>query len=80
MDDAIRLGFAVVLMLLTLSVAIGFMAVPLMFLRKAGALRVVRWLSRKSWRGVLGLLRFLTSRRRRRVRRLPAGASMRLFK
>ena len=80
MDDVIRLGFAVVLMLLALSVAIRFMAVPMMILRKAGAVRVVRWFIRTSWRGVLGLLRFLTSRRRRRVRRLPAGASMRLFK
>ena len=80
MDDAIRLGFAVILMLLTLSMAIGFMAVPMMILRKTGALRVIRWVMRTSWHGVLGLLRLVTSRRRRRVRRPLAGAFIRLFK
>ena len=80
MDDVIRLGFAVILMLLTLSMAIGFMAAPMMILRKTGALRVIRWVMRTSWRGVLRLLRLVSSRRHRRVRRPLAGAFIRLFK
>ena len=80
MDDAIRLGFGVVLLLVTLTVAVGFMAVPLMILRKAGAPRVIRWVIRTSWRGLVGLFRLLKSRRRRWVRRPLAGAFIRLFK
>jgi hypothetical protein len=87
MDDTlVRLGFAVVLLLVTLYVAAGFMAVPLMILRKTGALRVVRWIIRKSWRALVGLLqiakRIFNARRRGWPRRaLPLGrAIVRLFK
>ena len=86
MEDIVRLGFAAVLLIVTLYVALGFMAVPLMILRKAGVLRVVRWITRKFWRGLVGLIRIpiriFNSRRRGRPRRaLPLGrAIVRLFK
>ena len=80
MDYVVHLGFLIVLMLLALSMVIGFLAVPLTFLRKTGALRVVRWFFRVCWLGVINLLRLATSRRRRRVRRPLAGAFIRLFK
>jgi len=87
MDETIvRLGFAVALLLVTLSFAISFMAVPLMILRKTGTLRVVRWAIRKSWRAFVGLLQFakriFNARRRGWPRRaLPLGrAIVRLFK
>ena len=85
-DTLVRLGFAVVLLLVTLYVAAGFMAVPLMILRKTGVLRVVRRIIRKSWRALVSLfripVRILNSRRRGRPRRaLPLGrAIVRLFK
>ena len=84
MDDVVRLGFAVVLLLVTLNVAMGFMAQPMAILRRAGVLRLVsravRWFLRNFQRGVVGLFRLVTSRRRRRVRRPLLGAFMRLFK
>ena len=86
MEDIVRLGFAVVLLIVTLYVAFGFMAVPLMILRKAGVMRVVRWIIRKCWWVLVGLLRIpvriLNSHRRARPRRaLPLGrAIVRLFK
>ncbi|NNK49851.1 MAG: hypothetical protein HKP01_13335 [Gemmatimonadetes bacterium] len=86
MEIIVRLGFAVVLLIVTLYVALGFMAVPLMILRKTGVMRVVRWLVRKFWQALVGLLRLpiriFNSRRRARPRRaLPLGrAIVRLFK
>jgi hypothetical protein len=85
-DTIVRLGFAVALLIVTLYVALGFIAVPLMILRKAGVLRVVRWIIRRSWRALVGLTRIarqiVNSRRRGRPRRgLPLGrAIVRLFK
>ncbi len=76
----VRLGFALVLMGLMLYLAIGFLAVPMGILRKTGALRVVRWFFRRSWRGLVGLFRLLKSRGSRRIRRFPARAFIRLFK
>jgi len=86
MEDIVRLGFAVVLLIVTLAMTLGFMAVPLMILRKAGVMRVARWLIRKFWQALVGLLRIpiriFNSRRRGRPRRaLPLGrAIVRLFK
>ena len=86
MDNLVRLGFAIALLLVTLFVAIGFMAVPLMILRRTGAMRVIRWVIRTSWRMVVGLvripIRILNSRRRGRARRaIPlTRAFVRLFK
>ena len=85
-DILVRLGFAVALLLVTLSFAISFMAVPLMILRKTGTLRVVRWIIRKLWRAFVGLFqiakRIFNARRRGWPRRaLPLGrAIVRLFK
>jgi hypothetical protein len=85
-DTLVRLGFAIVLLIVTLYIALGFLAVPLMILRKAGVLRVVRWIIRKSWRALVGLIRIakriFNSRRWGRPRRaLPLGrAIVRLFK
>ena len=87
MDDLVRLGFAVVLLLVALYVAIGFLAVPMAILRRTGVLRLarvakraLRWLLRRCWRGLIWLVRCLTSRRRPRIRRPLAGAFTRLFK
>ncbi len=71
---------AVGLLAVASPMVIGFLAVPLTFLRKTGALRVVRWVFRMCWRVVVGLIRLMTARRRRRVRRPLAGAFIRLFK
>lgn len=85
-DIIVRLGFAVALLIVTLYVAFGFLAVPLTILGKAGVLRVVRWITRRSWRALVGVIRVIkqtvNSRRRGRPRRaLPLGrAIVRLFK
>jgi hypothetical protein len=79
-DVVLRLAFAVVLMILTLYVAFSFLAVPMALLRKAGVLRAVRWCVRASWRGLVWLFRLLKSRGRRRIRRFPARAFIRLFR
>ena len=80
MEHLVRLGFATLLLVLTLSLAFRFLAVPMALLRKAGALRAVRWSCRKLWGGVVGLHRLLTARRRRKIRRPLGGAFIRLFK
>ena len=71
MEDLVRLGVGLVLLLVTLSVALSFLAVPMAILRKSGVLRGVRRLVGLAWRGVAGLFRLLTGFRRRRIRRLP---------
>jgi len=80
MDHLVRLGIALLLLAVMLHLASGFLPLPMTVLRKAGVLRAVRWFFRTSWRGLVGLFRLLKSRGRRRIRRFPARAFIRLFK
>jgi hypothetical protein len=69
MDTIIRLGFCIVLLLITLGMAMSFLAGPIGILKKTGALKAGRWALRSSWRGVTGVIRLLLKRRRPRIRR-----------
>ena len=80
MDDLLRLGFVTVLLVLMLGLLAGFLAVPMMILRKTGVLRIARRTIRGIWRGLVALFRLLRNRKRRKVRRPLAGAFIRLFK
>ncbi len=74
MEAIIRLGFAIVLLLVTLSIAISCLGEPIGFLKKTRALNVGRWTVRSAWRGIAGLSRLLLRRRRPRIRRLSSRA------
>lgn len=74
MDTIIRLGFAIALLLITLNLALSFLAGPIGLLKRTGALRVGRWALRSTARGVIGLSRLLPGRRRPRFRRLGSGS------
>ena len=81
MDELLlRMALAVVLMILVLYLAVGFLAVPMGILRRSGVLRAVRWVLRTSRRGIRGVWQLLRSRRRRRIRRPLGGAFIRLFR
>ncbi len=77
MEPIINLGFAIVLLLITLSIAFSYLSVPMGFLRRSGALPVLRRFGRALRRGLASLLRLLLRRRRPRVRpghtRAPTG-------
>ncbi len=70
MDTIIRLGFAIVLLLVTLGLALSFLAGPIGLLRKTGAFAAGRWTLRSTGRGIAGLSRLLLRRRRPRIRRI----------
>lgn len=69
MDAIIRLGVGIVLLLITLGMAMSFLAGPIGILKKTGALKAGRWAIRSAWRGVTGVTRLLFKRRRPRIRR-----------
>jgi hypothetical protein len=69
MDTIIRLGLGIVLLLVTLGMALSFLASPIGLLRKTGALKAGRWAGRSAWRGLMGVIRLLFKRRRPRIRR-----------
>lgn len=69
MEILICLGVAVVLLFLTVSVALAFLAGPVGILKKAGAWRAARRLLRFLWRALVGLLRVLVRGRRPRFHR-----------
>jgi hypothetical protein len=75
MEPIIRLGFAIVLLLVTLNLAVSFLAGPIGLLKKTGALKTGRWVIRSTGRGLAGLFRVLRGRRRSRVRRLGSRPS-----
>jgi hypothetical protein len=70
MESIIHLGFAIVLLLVTLGLALSFLSGPIGLLKKTGALGAGRWAVRSTGRGVAGLFRLLLRRRRPRFRRL----------
>jgi hypothetical protein len=74
MDTIIRLGFCIVLLLITLGMAMSFLAGPIGILKKTGALKAGRWAGRSAWRGTIGLFRFVLKRRRPRIRRFSSRA------
>jgi len=80
MDDLLRLGFGIVLLLVALSVAASYLSGPMSVVRKSGALKIGKRLMRGVWRAVFGLAGFLMGNRRRRVRRPPGSSSIGLFK
>ena len=69
MEPIINLGFAIVLLLIMLLMALSYLSVPMSLLRRSGALRALRFVGRALWRGLASLLRLLLRRRRPRVRR-----------
>jgi hypothetical protein len=71
-EAIIRLGFCLVLLLVTLGMVMSFLAGPIGILKKTGALKAGRWAIRSLWRGTAGLLRLLLKRRRPRIRRHPS--------
>lgn len=74
MDTIIRLGFAIVLSLITLGLVLSFLAGPIGLLKRTGALRAGRWATRSTRRGAVGLFRLLVGRRRPRIRRIGSRA------
>ena len=74
MNDLVRLGFGVALLVLTLGLAMSYLSEPMAIARKMGVFRVGRWMVKAGWQGGVGLVRVLTKTRRPRIRR-PAGPS-----
>ena len=74
MNDLMRLGFGIVLLLMALSLALSYLAGPMAIARKSGAVKAGSRMLKASWRSVVGLVRVLTKSRRPRIRR-PAGPS-----
>ena len=68
-EHIVTLGFAIVLLLSTLAMALAFLSGPLSLLQRAGAHRALRRLGGGLWRALGALLRLLVRRRRPRVRR-----------
>ena len=69
MEPIINLGFAIVLLLITLSLAFSYLSGPMSLLRRSGALWALRRVGRALRRGSGSLLRLLLRQRRPRVRR-----------
>lgn len=74
METIIRLGVAIVLLLVTLGMAMGFLAGPMAILKKTGALKAGRWAVRSAWRGLAAFVRLALRHRRPRIRRLNSRA------
>ena len=72
MNDLARLGFGVLLLFVTLSLAFSYLARPMAIARKSGVLKAAKGLAKAGWRGLVGLVRAVTKTRRPRIRR-PAG-------
>ena len=72
METIIPFVVAIVLLLMTLGMAMSFLAGPIGILKKTGALRAGRWAVRSAWRGLAGLFRLLLRRRRPKIRRLSS--------
>jgi len=78
MNDIVLFSFAIVLLVVTLRFAFGYLALPMLLLRTTGAMRIVRWVIRRSWRGLLSLISLIRVLRRRPIRRPGAGPFVRL--
>jgi hypothetical protein len=77
MEQLTPLLFGLVLLVVTLGMALSFLAGPMSLLRKTGVLRGIRWTLRSLGRAVAGGVRLLVRGRRARVRRPPSRAAFR---
>jgi hypothetical protein len=68
-EPIINIGFAIILLLLTLSLALSFLSGPMSLLRRAGVHRAIMRLGGALWRALAYLVRGLFRRRRPRARR-----------
>lgn len=75
MEPLIHLGFAILLLLITLGLALSFLAGPIALLRKTGALKAGRWMLRTLFQAIAVLFRLVFRGRRRRVHRQPGRLS-----
>ena len=80
MEALIPLLFGLVLLLITLGMALSYLAGPMSLLRKTGVLQGVRWIVRSLARGVAAGVRLLVRGRRARVRRPPSRPAFRDFR
>jgi len=80
MEQLIPLLFGLFLLLVTLGIALSFLAGPMSLLWKTGVLRGVRWTLRSLGRRVAGGFRLLVRGRRARVRRPPSRPAFRNFR
>ena len=80
MEQLIRIGFALVLLAIALSIASSFLAGPLAVLKRFGVVALARWAVRSLWRAIKGLTRLLIRGQRRRIRRSPSRASTGSFR
>ncbi len=69
MTDLVRLGFGLVLLFVTLSIAMSFLAGPMGVLKRTGALKVARWFARAVWRSLVLAFQLVTKTRRLHIRR-----------
>ena len=80
MELLISLLIGLVLLLITLGMALSYLAGPMSLLRKTGVLQGVRWALRSVARGVAASIRLLVRGRRARVRRPPSRPAFRHFR
>lgn len=72
MNELVQVGFGLLLLFLTLSFALSYLAGPLSFLKKAGVIGVLRCSARTSWRFLVFVFQHITRTRRLNIR--PPGA------
>ena len=80
MEALIPLLVGLVLLLITLGMALSFLAGPMSLLRKTGVLQGIRWIVRSLARAVAAGVRLLVRGRRARVRRQPSRPAFRDFR
>jgi len=80
MEQLIALLFGLLLLLITLGLALSFLAGPMSLLRKTGVVRGVGWTLRSLGRGVTSGVRLLVRGRRAQVRRPPSRPAFRQFR
>ena len=69
MEPIINLGFAIVILGITLSLAFSYLSGPMSLLRRSGAYRAVGRVGRALLRGLASMVGLLIRRRRPRIRR-----------
>ena len=77
MNDLVRIGFALLLLLMTLSFAMSFLAGPLSLLKRAGVVKALRWFTRAAWRALVLVFQLIARTRRLHIRRPGARHAIR---
>jgi hypothetical protein len=77
MTELVRLGVGLILLFLTLSFAMSFLAGPMSLLKKAGVFKTLRWFLRGVWRSLAFIFQLVTRTRRLHVRRPGARHAVR---